>query len=314
MLVGVVPSPEVRQLDPLGPIDLKRTLVSGFGPRDPSSWRDGDTVWRATRTPEGPATVAVTGGDPLTARAWGPGASHALDRLPAWLGFDDDPDALVPQDPIVARAKRRHPGLRLGRGRPIFEVLVPIIIGQRVTSEEASESWRHLVFAHGELAPGPRRLHVPPTAEALKTIGLPSYHRFGIEGARARVILEACHHRRFVEGVTELEPAAAIRRLRKIPGIGPWTSHLTIAAVMGYPDALPLGDVHIPSVVAQALAGEERASDRRMVELLAPYRGQRWRVIRLVGADHKRSRRHHPRRAPWRVQVDLATARARRRR
>jgi 3-methyladenine DNA glycosylase/8-oxoguanine DNA glycosylase len=270
-------------------------------------------MWRATRTSEGPATVAVEGRDRILARAWGPGAAQALDLLPQWLGFDDDPGALQPKDDVVARAQRAHPGLRLGRGRPIFEVLVPIIIGQRVTTQEASDSWRHLVFTHGEKAPGPCRLHVPPRVEALRRIGLPSFHRFGIEGARARVILDVCHHQRFVERIPELPPSEAIRKLRMFRGIGPWTSHLTAALVMGYADALPLGDFHIPSVVAQALAGEERASDRRMVELLEPYRGQRWRVIRLVGADTQYATRRHPRRAPWRVQVELATARRERR-
>jgi len=309
-----VSAPLVREYQPPGPIDLPRTLSNGFGPRDPSSWRDGRAMWRATRTPEGPVTIRVEGEERIMVQAWGPGAPHALDQIPTWLGFDDDPDALEPEDEVVARAKRRHPGLRLGRGRPIFEVLVPIIVGQRVTTEEASDSWRHLVFSHGELAPGPRRLHVPPPAEAFRRISLPGYHHFGIEAARAKVILEACHHQRYVEGVTALPPNLAVRKLRKLPGIGPWTANLTVAAVMGWPDALPLGDYHIPSVVAHALAGEERATDRRMVELLEPYKGQRWRVIRLVGADTKRSVRHHPRRAPWKVQVELATARHERRR
>lgn len=271
-------------------------------------------MWRATRTPEGPVTFRVAVAEErAVVQAWGPGARYALDHVDAWLGLDDDPDGLVPKDAVVARAKRRHPGLRLGRGRPIFEVLVPVIIGQRVTTGEASDSWRHLVFRHGERAPGPCRLFVPPPVEALKRIALPGYHEFGIEGSRGKVILEACHHQRFVEGVTELPPNEAVRELRKLPGIGPWTAHLTVAAVMGWPDALPLGDYHIPSVVAHALAGEERANDRRMVELLEPYKGQRWRVIRLVGADTKRSIRHHPRRAPWKVQVELATARRARR-
>ena len=271
-------------------------------------------MWRATRTPEGPVTIRVEAGDTVHVQAWGPGACHALEHAGTWLGFDDDPDALEPKDDVVARAKRRHPGLRLGRGRPIFEVLVPVIIGQRVTTAEASDSWRHLVFHHGERAPGPRRLFVPPPAEAFRKISLPGYHHFGIEGARAKVILEACHHERYVEEATQLAPNVAVRRLRTLPGIGPWTAQLTIAEVRGWPDALPLGDYHIPSVVAHALAGEERATDRRMVELLEPYKGQRWRVIRLVGADTKRSVRHHPRRAPWKVQIDLATTRRARRR
>jgi 3-methyladenine DNA glycosylase/8-oxoguanine DNA glycosylase len=52
--------------------------------------------------------------------------------------------------------------------------------------------------------------------------------------------------------------------------------------VLGDPDAVPTGDLHLPHEVAWALAGEERADDRRMLELLEPYRGHRFRVLRLL--------------------------------
>jgi 3-methyladenine DNA glycosylase/8-oxoguanine DNA glycosylase len=56
--------------------------------------------------------------------------------------------------------------------------------------------------------------------------------------------------------------------------------------VLGYaygdPDVVPLGDLHIPSLVTSALAGESEGTDPRMLELLEPYRGHRFRVIRLL--------------------------------
>jgi 3-methyladenine DNA glycosylase/8-oxoguanine DNA glycosylase len=50
----------------------------------------------------------------------------------------------------------------------------------------------------------------------------------------------------------------------------------------GDPDAISVGDYHLPNVVAWALAREPRADDARMLELLEPYRGQRGRVQRLL--------------------------------
>ena len=47
-------------------------------------------------------------------------------------------------------------------------------------------------------------------------------------------------------------------------------------------DAVVVGDYHLPHVVAYSLAGEPRATDERMLELLAPYAGQRARVQRLL--------------------------------
>ena len=53
--------------------------------------------WRATRTPDGPATLSIRvrpGLGEVDARAWGPGADWVLDGLPGLLGADDDPCGL----------------------------------------------------------------------------------------------------------------------------------------------------------------------------------------------------------------------------
>ena len=48
------------------------------------------------------------------------------------------------------------------------------------------------------------------------------------------------------------------------------------------PDAAPTGDLHLPSLVSWALAREPYADDARMLALLEPFRGQRFRLIRLL--------------------------------
>lgn len=63
----------------------------------------------------------------------------------------------------------------------------------------------------------------------------------------------------------------------------------------GRPDAISLGDFHLPNLVAWVLAGEPRGDDARMVELLAPYAGQRARVIRLLELSGLRAPRYGPR-------------------
>jgi hypothetical protein len=54
--------------------------------------------------------------------------------------------------------------------------------------------------------------------------------------------------------------------------------------------------------MAWALAGEPRADDARMLELLEPYRGQRGRVQRLLEVSGLRAPRSGPRMAPQRIQ------------
>jgi hypothetical protein len=45
---------------------------------------------------------------------------------------------------------------------------------------------------------------------------------------------------------------------------------------------VPVGDYHLPNTVSWLLAGEPRGDDARMLDLLAPFAGQRGRVVRLL--------------------------------
>jgi hypothetical protein len=58
--------------------------------------------------------------------------------------------------------------------------------------------------------------------------------------------------------------------------------------VLGYgagdTDAAIPGDLHLPRVICYALAGEMTGTDERMMELLEPFRGHRFRIIRLLAA------------------------------
>ena len=91
---------------------------------------------------------------------------------------------------------------------------------------------------------------------------------------------------------------AAYARLTALPGIGPWTAAEVMVRAVGDPDALSVGDFHLPNLVAFALAGEIRGDDARMIELLEPWRGHRARVIRLLEVSGLRPPAFGPRFAP----------------
>jgi 3-methyladenine DNA glycosylase/8-oxoguanine DNA glycosylase len=95
---------------------------------------------------------------------------------------------------------------------------------------------------------------------------------------------------------TAHDPDALSARLEAIPGIGRWTAQVTLATVIGHPDAVPTGDFHLPHTIAWALAGEERGDDDRMLELLEPFRGHRWRVICLLREAGIKAPRRGPKR------------------
>ena len=80
--------------------------------------------------------------------------------------------------------------MRIGRSGAVFESLVPGILEQKVTGEEARRAFRGLVRAFGEPAPGPEtfNLRLPPAPERLAALPYYGYHAFGVERRRAEVI------------------------------------------------------------------------------------------------------------------------------
>lgn len=240
-------------------------------------------AWRATRTPDGTGTLHVRrNGAVATGEAWGTGGEWLLETMPDWLGVDDDPGAFDPKPGVVAELHRRNRGLFLGRtGRP-FDVVIGAVLGQRVAGRQAGIGYRRLVRSHGEPAPGPREMWILPEPQALAALPYEAYHRFEIERARAGRIIEAARRAKRIEEILAMDRTAAWRRLEAISGIGPWTAGAVMGVAWGDRDAVPVGDYHLPNIVAWALAGEPRANDDRMLELLEPYAGDRRRALVLI--------------------------------
>ncbi|OKJ99824.1 3-methyladenine DNA glycosylase [Streptomyces sp. CB03234] len=297
--------PRTRSWTPPWPLDLGLALGPlRRGPGDPTFRTAPDgSVWRATRTPEGPGTLRVAArGGTVEAEAWGAGARWLLDRLPALLGAEDDPSAFTPRHRLLAVTERRRPGLRLTRTGLVMESLIPSILEQKVTTDEAYRAWRLLVRKYGEPAPGPNdRLYVMPEPRTWALIPSWEWHRAGVDAKRSTTILRAVRVARRLEEAATMDPEDARRRLELIPGIGPWTSAETVQRSNGAPDAVTTGDYHLPSIVGYALAGRRDADDEEMLELLAPYAGQRHRAARLVLLSGHIPPRHGPRFTPGNI-------------
>lgn len=217
-----------------------------------------------------------------------------LDVLPDLLGHQDVPEALVARHQTIRAAQRRFPGLRFCRSRTIVDSLVPTILAQKVTSEQAHRSYAALVRRYSEPAPGPGGLLLPVAPAVLADIPYFELHPLGIERRRAALLREVGSRGGRLEEAAAMTPCDADRRLRAIPGIGAWTSAVVIQAALGDPDAVIVGDLHLPNIVAWHLAGEARASDDRMLELLEPYRGHRGRVVRLLKFAGSKPPRYGP--------------------
>ena len=260
-----------------------------FGRGDPTTRLGQGEFWRASFTPDGPATLRINWhGDRVEAEAWGAGRQWMLARVTAITGGFDDGFVFDDGHPAVLRAQRNHPDVRFGASSMLFHELLPTILGQRITAGEALRQWRVLCLRLGETAPGPViGLLLPPSPEAI--LGRPPwwFHPLGIEAKRAQALRSVARHAGKLWAWAELRHADVSARLALLAGVGPWTIGSVMATAMGDPDAVAVGDFHLKNLVSFNLAGEPRGTDERMLELLAPYEGQRGRVVRLLMLDGK---------------------------
>jgi 3-methyladenine DNA glycosylase/8-oxoguanine DNA glycosylase len=281
-------------------VDLAASLLPlRRGAGDPAHRLVDGRYWWACLTPCGPGTIALSArGSVVSAQAWGDGAGWLLARVPALLGADDDWSALdVGAHAVLERARRAHPGLRLCATGLVLDSLVPAILEQRVTGGEARRSWRDLLWWHGTSAPGPapRPMRVPPTPRQLLDVPTWDWHRLGVDLRRQRAIRAAAS---VAPRLEQSSPSTVLDRLRTVPGIGEWTAAETAQRAFGHPDAVSVGDYHLKNWVAYALAGRARGTDEQMLALLAPWAGQRQRVMRLIELAGLGAPRFGPRFAP----------------
>ncbi|WP_207894590.1 DNA-3-methyladenine glycosylase family protein [Tamaricihabitans halophyticus] len=284
------------------PLDLSSVLAPlRRGGADPAFQRAaGGTCWLTANTTEGAATIALRrDGAEVRASAWGAGAQSVVDDVPRLLGAFDDDAGFAPVHPVVAEARRRMPGLRLGATGRVWDVLIPSVLEQKVTGSEARRSWRELCRRFGCAAPGPAPagMRVPPKPVELLRITDWQWHRAGVDGARRRTLIAAAQVAHRLERAANLGGAQGRALLRKVPGIGPWTAAEIAQRVWGDPDAVSVGDFHLPSTVGHALVGR-RLDDAGMLEALEPYAPQRQRAVRYIEASGFTPPRYGPRFAP----------------
>ena len=285
------------------PVDVGLVVgVHRRGPRDPAFRADAaGAIWRTTLTPDGPATMRVraahigavragsqaagpvTTGRLIVATAWGAGASWVLEQLPDLLGAGDEPAAFRPEHPRLRELVARYPGLRLGRTDRVLEALVPAVLEQKVVGIEAGRAWYRLLTWHGTPAPGPAPagMRVFPAPRVWRAISSWDWHRAGVEAVRSMTIAAAVSVAGRLEQICACQGVEADRRLQSLAGIGPWTSAEIRQRACGDPDAVSIGDYHLPGQVGWTLTGKP-VDDAGMLALLAPYAGQRHRAARLI--------------------------------
>lgn len=280
-------------------------VVSVFrrGGGDPTSRRDHDAWWFGWLTPDGAVTLRLSvsaGAGEVAVQAWGAGSGWALEQVPDLVGERDDPTGFEPLHAPVGEAWRVFPGWRVPRSGLVLQALVPSVIEQKVTGQEAFSGYRRLVTRFGEPAPGPGSdlgLRVPPTAAGWA--GIPSWEWLaaGVDPARSRTVVRLVRHAGRIEECADLPVEAARARLQALPGVGRWTWAEVAQRALGLADEVSFGDYHVAKNIGWALTGTP-VDDEGLAELLQPYAGHRYRVQRLLELAGANRPRRGPRMSP----------------
>ena len=227
-----------------------------------------------------------------------------IERIRAMFDLNADWAAIVEtlrSDAALVEAVEANPGLRVPGCWSGFELTIRAILGQQMTSKAAIAVAGDLVRAFGRpfcAANGVTHLFPTPdvlAGAALSGIGL-SRRRADTIRALARAV---CSRQISYDGVVDTDNF--LRRLRRIPGIGEWTSQYVAMRALGEPDALPACDV----ALLRALAVKTSAELEQRAEGWRPWRAYAAMYL-WDGGINLRARR-----TPRRISADDAARRQR---
>ncbi len=264
------------------PFDLVRSFaLQRFGLYDPTAELSARKLRKAFAVSADAHCVVevLVEGDGVTVSADGATEAEVVADLVDALETDDGVRAFSPGHPLLAKLHRARAGLRLVRVPWRFDVACCAVLQQRVTVREAWQEWGRIAKRYGAAVGG---LRVFPSAESISRMDSWRFEELGVDPKRTRAMIGLARdvQRR---GTFSWKDLARVRKhMHAVRGIGPWTTEMTLGFGYGDPDALPLADLHLPHLVTWALAREARGSDERMVELLEPFRGHRFRAVRLL--------------------------------
>jgi DNA-3-methyladenine glycosylase II len=274
---------EVREeVSPIGPFRLPaRTGMDGL------LRRRGRVLERLLHHRQTPVVVRVAQPSPelvvFGARAFTrEAAGYGIARMRFALGVDEDLRPFLrrfARDPLIGRSVRRRPWLRVLRRPEPFEALAFAICEQLIDYERAAAIQRRVIAALGRRGAdwdgAPAGLRDLPAAEVLAGTAPALLESFDLAAVRALTLVRAAGEvaRRRVDLDSPMHERGW-RRLRAIPGIGPWTVEMLALSGQGRYDQLPAGDLGLLKFAGRLLSGGDPAvvaTEQQVRELFAPY-------------------------------------------
>ena len=237
------------------------------GSADGLTRRKGSSIHRLLHHNGAPVHVAVI--QPAPARViFGARAAAETDamwgirRMRFAIGVDDDlrpfHDAFK-DDPVIGKAVRSYPHLRVRRTPLPWEALSNAVTEQLIEFERAVEIQRRMIRALGMRCPS-TGLRDAPQPAAVAGLAPAQLSRLDLAPARALTLRRVA--KEVASGRVDLlaaDPMPGWRRLRAIPGIGPWTLEMLALQGQGHYDRVPAGDLGYLKLVGRVTTGHPKA-------------------------------------------------------
>ena len=248
-----------------------------FRPGPPSldglTRRRGDGLVRLLHVNGAPVVVATSGVVFAARAADEASAREGIARMRFSAGIDDDLEAFhvrFRDDPLIGRALRARPWLRVRRNPDPWETLMWSITEQLIDVPRAVAIQRRMIATLGRRAAG---LRDSPSAETIAACAPAELEACGLAGKRALAMRRAA--REVASGRVRLEPGAFpdVRRLLAIPEIGTWTVEMLALHGLGRHEVVPAGDLGYLKLVGRLSTGNPKAvADEAEVRgFYAPY-------------------------------------------
>ena len=175
--------------------------------------------------------------------------ASAISRCRWMLDLDSDPvavDAVLSQDPLMAKLVAGSPGRRVPRTVDPAEFAVRAVLGQQVSTAAARTHAGRLVRTYGDLVPDPHGglTHLFPTPQVLAAMDPAD---LAMPQSRRRTMMGLVEE--LAQGRLDLGLGADWRearaKLNALHGFGPWTVESIAMRSLGDPDAFLAGDLGI---------------------------------------------------------------------
>lgn len=181
-----------------------------------------------------------------------PIVSEVIAKIKRQFDVHADPlriNAQLEKDPILKQSVSDNTGLRSPGSFDPFEMLVRVILGQRISVKAATTLMNRYVSTFGEVfeTPIPGLERISPLPGVVAKTDASKIASLGMPYKRAETIISVA--KAFEQGRLDFTPGANIEELKleleKIPGIGPWTIEYMLMRGISWPDAFPISDLGV---------------------------------------------------------------------